>query len=95
MTMTRAAASAAGCVVERDLHRDQALRPGAEPVAALRSGALVYRLDDVSPLRSRTGWAREGMVPRDGEPPFGRRAANVGKRVEYDVWGDWQVEARQ
>ena len=79
-------------VVERDLFCDEVVRPGAVAVGHLRSGALVYRLTDVSPIRSKTGWAREACRPRVGEAPFGRRSANVGKLVHFDVWGDWQVE---
>ena len=78
-------------IVENDLFSDEAICPDATPAGRIRSGALVYRRTDVSPLRSMTGWSREGCQPREGEVPYGRRAANVGKLVEYDVWADWQV----
>lgn len=78
-------------VTKRDLRRDEAIRPGAEPVDILPGRTLVFRRADVSPLRSRTAWSKLGYLVKDNEEEARVLSAHFGRWVRYAAFGDWQV----
>ncbi|KAL1969813.1 hypothetical protein VTN77DRAFT_7322 [Rasamsonia byssochlamydoides] len=81
-------------VLERFLRRDEALRPGAQPVRTFVTGKgdkakeeKVYRRADVLKVMSAESWYKEGRRPRAGEVPLKRvpiRAVTLLRKREVD-----------
>ncbi|KAL1985310.1 hypothetical protein VTN96DRAFT_7988 [Rasamsonia emersonii] len=82
-------------VLERFLRRDEALRPGAQPVRTIVTGKgdkakeeKVYRRADVLKCMSAESWHKEGRRPRKGEVPLKRvpiRAVTLLRQLEVDA----------
>lgn len=81
-------------VLERHLKREEALRPGAQPVKMFRnkskaaggpSDEPVYSRKDVVQVKSVETWHKQGRAPLPGEQPLKRvpyRAATTNRRRE-------------
>ncbi|KAK0641700.1 Rad4 transglutaminase-like domain-containing protein [Cercophora newfieldiana] len=80
-------------VLERNLKREEALLPDAEPVRMFKNkgkGASlleepVYSRKDVVQVKSAETWHKQGRAPKDGEQPLKRvpyRAATTNRRRE-------------